>query len=190
MEWLVAAIVDESKWLTVSMTLAVLAVVLLLRRQADRGPDSRTTALAAMSLFFAVTIATMALGHTLAVTTKLVTGTLDRSTAPLYAIGVALAVPSGWLAHQAWSRPPSDLARERRTLVLNGWLSLTLLVLGLVNLPLAVPGLLNVAYQLRPHRWVGRAILALAVIVNLGLFVGSVVFFASGQSFEEFRGSR
>ena len=28
----------------------------------------------------------------------------------------------------------------------------------------------------------------LAVLVNGGLFIGSVIFFASGQSFEEFRG--
>jgi hypothetical protein len=37
---------------------------------------------------------------------------------------------------------------------------------------------------------VGWTIVGLAVLVNLGLFVGSVVFLASGQSFEQFRGIR
>jgi hypothetical protein len=35
---------------------------------------------------------------------------------------------------------------------------------------------------------VGWAILYIAVVVNGGLFVGSLIFLASGQSFEQFTG--
>ncbi len=35
---------------------------------------------------------------------------------------------------------------------------------------------------------VGWALVGLSVVVNLGLLAGSLVFLASGQSFEQFRG--
>jgi hypothetical protein len=76
----------------------------------------------------------------------------------------------------------------RATLGLNGWLVATLVVLGIPNLPLAVPGLLNVGYQLQSHRLLGWTIVGLAVLANGALFVGSLIFWASGQSFEQFQG--
>jgi hypothetical protein len=74
------------------------------------------------------------------------------------------------------------------TLKLNAWLALTLLALGLHNLPLAAPALLNLGYHLHSRRVVGWAFVSLAVVVNVGLFIGSLIFLASGQSFEQFRG--
>lgn len=62
------------------------------------------------------------------------------------------------------------------------------MALGLHNLPLAAPALFNLGYCLHSRRPVGWAIAGLAVAVNLGLFVGSLVFLASGQSFEQFSG--
>ena len=84
------------------------------------------------------------------------------------------------------------MAREQgaTALRLNTALALALLVLGLHNLPLAAPALLNIGYQLHARPAAGRVILGLAVLVNLGLFIGSVLFFASGQSFEQLSGMR
>ena len=140
-----------------------------------------------MSLFFGATIGTMAFGHLLAVTTKLALGTLEGAVAVFYLIGVALAVPSWWLTWHSSGLLAADDDRGRATLGLNLWLSITLLALGLHNLPLAAPGLLNIGYQLHSRRAVGWAIVALAVVVNVGLFIGSLIFLASGQSFERFR---
>ena len=189
-ERLAALVVDESKWLTVSMGLALLAVVVLLWRRRAADVPARRRILAAMNLFFGVTIGTMAFGHLLAVTTKLARGTLAGSVPLLYLIGVALAVPSWWLAWHARTLLAAGGGGSRRTLLLNGWLALTLLALGVPNLPLAAPGLLNVGYQLHSRRWIGRAIVAVALLVQVGLFVGSLIFLASGRSFEEFRNLR
>lgn len=71
---LVALIVDESKWLTASMGLALLAVAFLLLTHRRSPLPTRRLVLAAMNLFFGVTIGAMAFGHLLAVTTKLAGG--------------------------------------------------------------------------------------------------------------------
>jgi hypothetical protein len=188
MNQLAALVVDESKWLTVSMGLALVAVaVLVVRRRRDAAPPRRRIE-AALNLFFGVTVGTMALGHLLAVTTKLALGGLAGSPPLLYAIGAAVAVPSWWLTwHAARTLPVGDGPR-RATVALNGWLALTLVALGLHNVPLAVPGILNVAYALHSRRAVGWAIAGVAVVLQAGLFLGSLVFFASGQNFEQFRG--
>ncbi len=75
-------------------------------------------------------------------------------------------------------------------MLLNAWLAGTLLVLGIHNLPLAAPAFFNIGYHLHCRPTVGWAIVALAVVANAGLFVGSLMFFASGQSFEQFSGSQ
>jgi LPXTG-motif cell wall-anchored protein len=188
MDQLVALIVDESKWLTAAMGLALLAVATLLYRRRRSDLPVRVRVAAAMNLYFGITIGTMAFGHLLAVTTKLALGTLGGSTPAFYAIGIALAAPSWWLIHHAQRRLASDDNHERATLVLNTWLAITLLALGLHNLPLAAPAFFNIAYKLHSRRAVGWAIVCLAIVVNVGLFVGSLVFLASGQSFEQFRG--
>jgi hypothetical protein len=127
---LLALIVDESRWLTASMGCALLAVAVLLHRHRHAGLPVRSRVLAAMNLFFGVTIGTMALGHLLAVTAKRATGTLEGPVLALYAIGIALAVPSWWLI----GRTPRVLASgddaRRATVSLNAWLTLTLLALG------------------------------------------------------------
>ncbi len=184
---LVALIVDESKWPAASLSLAMLAVMVLLYRHRHSAIPIRRRVLAAMNLSFAVTIGTMALGHLLAVTAKLASSTLAGSLPVLYAIGIAMAVPAGWLTYHTRRVLASD-DHGRGTLGLNAWLAITLLALGIHNLPLAVPGFLNLGYHLRSDRVVGWAIVGLAVVVNVGLLVGSVIFLASGQSFEQFRG--
>jgi hypothetical protein len=184
---LVALIVDESKWLPISMGLALLAVTILLYRRRHAGLPARHWVLAAMNLFFGMTIATMAFGHLLAVTAKLALGTLEGPIALFYAIGVALAVPSWWLVHHARGLFAGG-EHGRASLVLNAWLAITLLAMGLHNLPLAAPAFFNIGYHLHSRRMVGWAIVSLAVVVNVGLFIGSLIFLASGQSFEQFSG--
>ncbi|MGH9751516.1 MAG: hypothetical protein ACREA2_01930 [Blastocatellia bacterium] len=185
---LVALIVDESKWLTVSMGFALLAVAILLywRRHSDF--PARHRVLAAMNLFLGVTIGTMAFGHLLAVTTKLVLGTLEGSILVLYVIGAVLAAPSWSLIYHTRKALASGDEYGRATLVLNAWLALTLLALGIHNLPLAAPAFFNIGYHLNSRRVVGWAIVTMAVVINVGLFIGSLIFLASGQSFEQFRG--
>lgn len=185
---LTALIIDESKWLTVSLGLALLAVTILLHRHRRAELPVRCRILAAMNLFFAVTIGTMAFGHLLAVTVKLALGTLEGSLLKFYAIGFALAAPSWWLILHTRRILASDAGHGRRTLLLNAWLVATLLALGLPNLPLAVPAFFNIGYHLHSRPLVGWTIVSVAVVVNAGLFIGSLIFLASGQSFEQFRG--
>lgn len=190
LERLAALVVEESRWLTASMTLALAAVAVLLMRHRGADVPARRRILASMNLFFGVTIGTMALGHLVAVSTKLVLGTLAGPVPRLYLIGIALALPSWWLVVHIRALLVSGDGSARKTLVLNAWLALTLVALGVSNLPLAAPALLNVGYQLHSRRWLGHAIVGLAVLVQAGLFVGSLVFLASGRSFEELRGLR
>ncbi len=185
---LVAGIVDESKWLTASMGFALLSLTILLYRRRHSDLPARRRVMAAMNLFFGVTIGTMAFGHLLAVTTKLALGTLEGSILVFYVIGIVLAIPSWWLIHHARGVLASDEDHGRTTPVLNAWVAITLLALGVHNLPLAAPAFLNIGYHLHSRRVVGWAIVSMAVVVNVGLFVGSLIFLASGQSFEQFRG--
>ena len=185
---LVALILDESKWLTASMGFALLAVTVLLYGHRHSVIPVRRRVLAAMNLFFGVTIGTMAFGHLLAVTTKLALRTLEGPVPVFYAIGAALAIPSWWLIYHTRRVLASDDDHGRATLGFNVWLAITLLVLGIHNLPLAAPGFLNIGYHLHSGRVVGWAIVGLAVVGNVGLFIASVIFLASGQSFEQFRG--
>ena len=188
MEQLVALVVDESKWLTMSMGLALLSVIALLYRHPHSGLPSRHRLLAAMNLSFGITIGTMAFGHLLAVTTKLALRTLEGPVAVLYFIGIALAVPSWWLTYRTRAELASGDNQGRATLALNAWLAMTLVAFGVHNLPLAAQGFLNIAYQLHSRRVAGWAIVGIAAVVNVGLFVGSLIFLASGQSFEQFSG--
>ena len=184
-----AAIVDESRWLTASLALAVVTAAGFVAYQRRRGRAiPRTLVLATLTLFFGVTIGTMAFGHLLAVSVKLFSGTLVGSAAAFYGIGLVLAVPASLLVRNAIRLPGTDAHQHTRTTVLNGWLALTLLALGPHNFPLAMPGLLNIAYALHTRPAVGWSVVALAALVNAGLFIGSLVFLASGQSFEQFRG--
>jgi hypothetical protein len=188
LDQLARLIVDESRWLPLSMGLAfvVLAAALFAHRRPDVPRQRRI--LAAMSLFFGATIATMACGHFLAVTTKLTMGTLRGSPLILYPIGAAIALPSVWLVRHTLRTFAGSEDQGRTSAALNAWLALTLALLGLHNLPLAAPGFLNVGYYVHSRKVLGWAIVGLAVAVNVGLFVGSLVFLASGQTFEQFSG--
>ncbi len=173
MDQLIALIVDEGKWLTASMGLALMGVAILFYRYRHSDVELRRRVLAAMNLFFAVTIGTMAFGHLLAVTAKLATGTLrEGSIIVFYLIGIVLAVPSWWLIVHT-RRILVDEDHGRSTIILNTWLAVTLLALGVPNLPLAAPALLNIGYHLHTRRVVGLAIVGIAVVINVGLFVGS-----------------
>jgi hypothetical protein len=99
-----------------------------------------------------------------------------------------LAAPSWSLIYHTWKALASDEERGRATLVLNAWLALTLLALGIHNLPLAAPAFFNIGYHLHSRRVIGWAIVTMAVVCNVGLFIGSLIFLASGQSFEQFSG--
>ena len=188
LEQLARLIVDESRWLPLSMGLAFVVLSAVLYAHRRSAVPSQRRILAAMSLFFGVTIATMAFGHFLAVTTKLTMGTLRGSPFILYSLGAAIAIPSVWLVRHTLRTFAATEDQGRKSAALNGWLALTLAALGIHNLPLAAPGLLNVGYYAQSRKVLGWAIVGLAVALNVGLFVGSLVFLASGQTFEQFSG--
>lgn len=186
-EALVTAIVNEGGWFVTSLGVALVAVMVLLVRLRGSTLAGHAVVLAALNLSAGTTVGCMAFGHLLAVTTKLALGTLAGSVPTFYAIGVALAAPS-WsvMAHTARLARGDDAGR--RTVRLQAWLVATLVLLGPSNVPLAVPSMLTVAYAAIPSRIARWAIVGVAVVVNVGLFVGSWIFLASGQTFEQFSG--
>ena len=183
----IAPILDEGRWLAVSLIAAMIGVTILLSRRRHEPLQARRRILAAMSLGAGLTIGTMAFGHLLAVTVKLLAGTLAGPAPWLYMIGFMLAVPSWWLILHA-PRIGASPDHDRRTLILNAGVAASLLLLGPHNLPLAVPAMLNVAYVLHTGRVVGWLLVGSTVVVNAGLLAGAVVFWMSGQSFEQFSG--
>ena len=184
----VGLILDEGRWLTTSMALAFCAVALLLVRRRSSDVSADRFALACMTMFAGTTVGVMAFGHLLAVSTKLVLGTLEGSAAIFFLIGAVLAAPSWMLIVHTRAILTQGVDHSRKTLLLNGSVAASLLALGLHNLPLAVPAVLNIGHQLSRRRALGWTIVGLAVVANVGLFVGSLIFMASGQSFEDFSG--
>ncbi|MEX2116926.1 MAG: hypothetical protein WEB37_08560 [Bacteroidota bacterium] len=60
--------------------------------------------------------------------------------------------------------------------------------MGVHSFPLAAQAFFNVGYQLHTKGLIGWVVVGLAVLANVGLFIGSLIFLASGQTFEQFRG--
>jgi hypothetical protein len=183
-----ALIVDEGKWLTLAMTIAGVAVArLLLRHRHSASATTRITG--ALNLAAGMIIAVMAFGHLLAVATKLATGTLrDGSLLSFFGIGIVLLLPSIMVTRQTAAVLAGRDEDRAKTVACNAWLALTLLALGLHNLPLAAPALFAIAYRLHPAGLLGWTIVGAAAVFNVALFAASLVFLASGQSFEQFRG--
>jgi hypothetical protein len=82
---LAAFIVGEGNWLPIAMSVATIFAAAALRKHGR---------LAAMNLFVGVMLLVMGGGHLLAVSTKLMQGTLNGSPAWLYLIGVVIVVPA------------------------------------------------------------------------------------------------
>ena len=183
-EGLAAFIVGEGNWLPLAMAAAFLASGAMAFSIKQQPLPQRQRILALMNLFTGVMLLVMGSGHLLAVTTKLLQGTLRGSAALFYAIGIAIVVPA-WLMVRN-TRAILAVADARTTLKLNAWMAITLGVLGVVNLPLAVPALCNIGYGLHRRHWVGWTFVTIGVIAAVGLFIGGVIFMASGQTFEEF----
>lgn len=187
-ERIVALVLDESKWLSTAMLLSTIAVMVLVTRQRRRSVSHRLKILEALNLFYGSLIGIMSFGHLLAVTVKASKGTLEGSLWLLYPLGLALAIPAWWLAFRVGQFVTNEERWKPRMVALNAWLGICLLALGFHNWPLAGPAALNIAYQFHSRRGVGWAIVTVAIVANLALFVGSLVFFSSGQSFEQFKG--
>jgi hypothetical protein len=186
---LAALIVDEGKWLTASMILAGVGVAVLCLRCRGSAVPLHRRIMAAMNLSAGLTIGSMACGHLLAVATKLALGTLREGSLLIFlAIGISLAMPSWMVTRHTGAVLGGSHEGRATTVLLNAWLASTLLALGLHNLPLAAPALFTIAYRLHPAGRTGWAIVSMAVALDVGLFVASLVFLASGQSFEQFRG--
>jgi len=187
-ERIVDLVLDESKWLSTAMLLSIIAVFVLISRQRRQSLSHRLRILEAMNLFYGCMIGIMSFGHLLAVTVKVFQGGLDGSLWFLYALGLALAIPAWWLALRVGQFVKEVERRGKWMVALNAWLGICLLALGFHNWPLAAPAALNIAYQFHSRRAVGWAIVTVAIVANLALFIGSLVFLASGQSFEQFKG--
>jgi hypothetical protein len=187
-ERIVVLVLDESKWLATAMLLSIIAVFVLINRQRRQNLSHRLRILEALNLYYGCMIGTMSFGHLLAVTVKVFQGTLEGSLGLLYALGLVLAIPAWWLAFRI-GKFVKEVERWGKWMVaLNAWLGICLLALGFHNWPLAGPAALNIAYQYHSRRVVGWAIVTVAIVATLALFAGSLVFFVSGQSFEQFKG--
>jgi hypothetical protein len=187
-EGLAAFIVGEGNWLPLAVGAALVASAAMSVTIKQQPLPQRQRVLALMNLFTGVMLLVMGSGHLLAVTTKLLQGTL-RGSAPLfYAIGIAIVVPA-WLMVR---HTPAILAAAdaHTTVKLNAWMAITLGVLGVVNLPLAVPALCTIGYSLHRRRWVGWTFVTIGLIAGVALFIGGLIFMASGQTFEEFSTTR
>ncbi len=181
--WLIEWILAEGRWLTVSMVLAGAMVAVLAARRRSHG-GLRIPA--GLDVFYGCMIGTMAFGHLLAVTVKAWQGTLAASLWLLYPLGLVLLGPSVVLALAAGRREPGSSGGLR--IGLNLGLLILLLGLGLHNWPLAFPAALNLAYRFSPRPAIARVVLSVAVLGYCALFLGGLVFLASGQSFEQFSG--
>ena len=188
LEWLLEAILTESRWLAVAMAGAALGVALSLWRARGVKRD-RGGVLSAMHLFYGSMIGIMGFGHLLAVSLELVLGQGLRTTPlVLYPIGLVLALPAGALALRGWRFRGRSDPSPRWAMALNGFVGLALLALGPHNAPLAVPALLNILCGVVRQRAVAWAIVGVAVVGYAFLFAGALIFFVSGQSFEQFSG--
>ena len=167
------------------MLLAGLAVITTQSRVMKMSP--RREVIRAMNVFYGSMIGTMAFGHLLAVTIRMVQGTLQGSLLILYPLGFALAIPAWLLATRVKQYVMREDRYGGRMVLLNGWLALFLLGMGLHNFPLAAPALLNVAYQFHRRPFIGMGIVTVSVAANIALFIGSIVFLGTGLSFEQFQ---
>ena len=114
---LIEFLLDESKWLAMSMVTAIAAVGALFWSQRAAVLPRRRLILWAMNLFYGCVIGMMGLGHLLAVGIKDARGVIDG--APLwllYPMGVCLALPAGCLALRVGSYLRSEsVAATRKT---------------------------------------------------------------------------
>lgn len=176
MDRLAAFIVGEGNWLPLAMTIAGAATLISWHRRSSASTRARIQG--AMNLFVGVTLLVMGIGHLLAVTAKLIDGSLTMAVPLLYGIGVAIVTPAGCLVRYA---------HTSRAFVMNAWMAVTLVALGLINIPLAIPAVLNMAYSRHSRRGVATAILAATIFVHLGLFAGGMLFMLSGAAtFDDF----
>ncbi len=188
-EKIVVLVLDESKWLAAAMLLSLIAVLVLAVRQRQQSLSTRAKIIAAMNLFYGGMIGFMSFGHLLAVTVKVFHGTLAGSPWILYPLGIVLLMPAWWLVIGATRSASFEQPQQGKLAALNAWLGISLLALGFHNLPLAGPAALNIAYLFHSRQIVGWAIISVAAAAMLALFIASLVFLASGQSFEQFRGN-
>ncbi len=187
-ERILELVLNESKWPTTAMLLSFIAVLILLIRQRGQSVPYRLKILAALNLFYGGMIGNMSFGHLLAVTIKVAQGSLAGSLWILYPLGLALAIPAWWLVLRVGQFVKEEEREKKGIVALNAWLGISLLAFGFHNWPLAAPAAWNIAYQFHSRRVVGWAIVSVAIIATLVLFTGSLVFFISGQSFEQFKG--
>jgi hypothetical protein len=182
-----AFIVGEGNWLPLAMGAAFIAAGLLLVAIKDTSIPQRQRILATLNLFTGVMLLVMGSAHLLAVTVKLFQGTLRGSTASallFYLIGLAIVVPA-WLVLRH-TRAILATGDARATVKVNAVMVVALLVLGVVNVPLALPALCTMGYSVHRRPWVGWAIVGVATVACLFLFIGGLAFMASGRTFEEF----
>lgn len=187
-EQITTIILDEGKWVFAAMLVSLTVVAVQLVRLRGEGSSHRIKILTAMNLFFGGFIGTMSGGHLLAVTIKLLLGTLEGSVWLLYPLGLVLAVPAWWLAARVIGYLRDEDQFRKKIVTLNAWIGICLLAFGLSNFPLALPAGLNIAYQFHSSRALGWTIVTVAAATVLALFIGSAVFLASGLTFEQFVG--
>lgn len=181
--WLYEALVTESRWIAPCIGLAAILAVRSFRRAGRAGGEGGS---AALSVFAGTLIGLLAAGHLFAVLLKLAVGDLGGSLPVLLTIGIVLALPSWAVARHGWELARGDRDVGRQAVILNLLLIGCLLVTGPLNAPLAIPAGLAALYAWTPRERIRRVIMVATVLFVTLLFAGSVRFFMSGQSFEDF----
>lgn len=181
--WLYEALVTESRWIAPSIGLAVILAVRAFRRAVAEGVEGGAAALGVLA---GTLIGLLAVGHLFAVLLKLAMGDLGGSLPVLLAIGIVLALPSWAVARHGWELARGHREVGRKTVTLNLLLIGCLLVTGPLNAPLAIPAALAALHAWTKRERARRVIMVATVLFVMLLFAGSVRFFMSGQSFEDF----
>ena len=188
---LISLLVDESKWFAPSVFLGIIAGFWHFLKYGRLTNSLHLRINLAMNIIFGVLIFVMSFGHLLAVTIKLIMGTLVGSTGLFYLIGIVLITPAFLLIRTTRRISITGNSRSYRNKLtgINVWLIITILSVGIYNLPLAAPGILNILHSyFYNNRILKQVMVVMAGILYIFLLFGGIIFFLSGQDFETFQG--
>jgi hypothetical protein len=164
----------EALWFPSAVMIAFVVVTILVVRYRRQGVARRATITRALNVFYGCVIGIMGSGHLLVVTIKALEGTLSYGIRWfLYPLGLVLAVP-------AWLLVASSI--PRRMMLFNTWLAVALIAQG-ASAPLAIPAILNLVYLRVTAPWIGRAIIAISIVLYSMLFGFGIAFSVSGREF-------
>jgi hypothetical protein len=139
-------VLNGKVWFVAALALALVAWVVRARRLGSGAPMGVKVAYGT-NLFYGLILSVMGVGHLTGVTIRTLGGALrvntDAHKMYLFALGLALVVPAGWLAATAGALARDAKSAVVRAMALNAWLGFVLAASG-PSWPLATLAGLNV----------------------------------------------